>query len=97
MNTARPTLAVTLTVDELEDLVRRVVRQELAAHVAAPAAEVLTREEAAELLRLHPHVLAKWVRTRGVPGQKVGSHWRFRRGELLAWLARQGKEASHGT
>jgi len=55
--------------------------------------EVLTREEAAELLQMHAKQVTLFVKTKGLPGQKMGRGWRFRRSELLAWLARQGQGA----
>jgi excisionase family DNA binding protein len=86
------TLAVTLSVEELSALVRKAVREELQpAQAAAP--EVLTREQAAKMLSLHPNVLTRWVQKRGVPGVKIGGEWRFLRTDLIAWIAAQKKGA----
>lgn len=54
----------------------------------AVAAELLTREEAAEYLGLKPQTLAKWAcRGRyGVPFIRLGGLVRYRRSDLDAWL-----------
>lgn len=56
------------------------------------AERLLTVEEVAALLQVPP----SWVygRTRGravnrLPGYRLGKYWRYRRGEVLAWLERQ--------
>ena len=48
--------------------------------------EVLTLDEAAALLQLHPKVVAKYVRERGLPALRIGREYRFRRSALMAWL-----------
>ncbi|HWV86266.1 MAG TPA: helix-turn-helix domain-containing protein [Capillimicrobium sp.] len=53
---------------------------------AAPAPDVLTLEEAAELLRVTPEALAARAEAGEVPGRRIGDEWRFRREALLAWL-----------
>ena len=93
-------LAVTLTVEELRALVRAAVREELSAN-APPGADVMTAEEAGKVLRLHPAVVRRYVRTQGLPAHRVGSEYRFRRSEILAWLeehaTRPGVQATrHG-
>jgi excisionase family DNA binding protein len=79
-------LAVTLTVDELEQLVERAVTRAVGQR---PDSDVLTRDEVAQLLQIHPRVVVTYVRTRGMPGKQVGRSWRFRRSEVLAWLEEQ--------
>lgn len=81
-------LAVTLTVEQLEQLVRGAVRAELG-DIGSEAKEILTREEAAELLAVHPTILVKYVRTRGLPAQHLGREWRFSRRDVLDWLRKQ--------
>lgn len=84
----RDNLVVTLTRDQL----RALVAEELAAALARAEGprEVLTVEQAADLLQLHPDALRKSLR-RGatIPAHKIGREWRFRRSELLAWLSQQ--------
>jgi excisionase family DNA binding protein len=48
--------------------------------------DVLTLDEAAELLRCHP-VTVKRLAIRGaIPAKKLGSLWRFSHQRLLEWL-----------
>jgi excisionase family DNA binding protein len=55
----------------------------------APAAdpEVLTVEQAAELLRVDADTVRTLAREGKIPGRKVGRHWRFSRAAVLEWLA----------
>ena len=62
--------------------------------------EILTPEDAAELLRLEPSQVYELTRSRAVsrhahpiPHLKVGKALRFRRSSLLAWLAALEGEA----
>lgn len=50
-------------------------------------AEVLTLEEAAELLRVSPAALRVEAEAGRVPGRQIGGEWRFSRATLLEWLA----------
>jgi excisionase family DNA binding protein len=83
---AATSLAVTLTVEELRALVREAVREEVAA-AGQGASDVLTLPEAAKELRMCGKMVIRFVRTRGLPGVKVGRSWRFRRSQLLTWMA----------
>ena len=72
---------VTFTLDGLEEALRRIVREELAAHAAGD--EWLGSREAAEYLGIslgHLHNL-----NRVVPSHKVGGRRRYRRSELDAY------------
>ena len=58
---------------------------------------LLTVQEVAELL----HVPASWVygRTRQrslerIPAYRFGKYWRFRRDEVLAWVAAHGQDSN---
>jgi excisionase family DNA binding protein len=81
---------ILLRPDALEAIVRRAVREE---QRIESLPEVLTREQAGELLHLHPQVVVRYVKERGLPGVKLGSEWRFRRSALLAWLDMQERKA----
>ena len=48
--------------------------------------EVLTPDEAAQLLKLSKKTLLRHARDGRVPGTKLGRVWRFRRSDLLALL-----------
>lgn len=49
--------------------------------------EVLTPEQAGELLQYHPKTVMRLAREGRIPGRKVGGQWRFSREALLAWLS----------
>ena len=55
--------------------------------------EVMTLEEAAELLRVEPKEVRKLAANGEVPGRKVGTEWRFTRAALLNWLSGNDEEA----
>lgn len=57
--------------------------------------EVLTAEEAAELLQVDPALVLQLAEAGELPGRRLGSEWRFARAALLAWLAR-GEDAGTG-
>jgi excisionase family DNA binding protein len=48
---------------------------------------VLTSEQAAVFLQIHPKTLQRMARQGRIPGYRVGDLWRFRASELEAWLA----------
>jgi len=52
----------------------------------ADAQEVLTVEQAAELLQVEPDDVSALADARELPGRKIGDEWRFLRGAVLAWL-----------
>jgi len=52
----------------------------------AAAGEVLTLEEAAALLRVQPGDVEDLAGRGGLPGRRIGAHWRFSRAAVLAWL-----------
>lgn len=82
--------AVTLlTAEQLRAIVREAVREELKL-VRSEDSDVLDTEAAGELLRMHPAVVARRAKKHELPGHQLpGGQWRFRRAELLAWLAEQ--------
>jgi excisionase family DNA binding protein len=48
--------------------------------------DVLTIDEAAALLRVHPVTLRKRAVKWGVPHRRLGSEWRFSRKVLTQWI-----------
>lgn len=52
--------------------------------------EVLTLDEAAAYLRVHPRTLRMKARAGTIPGAKIGKVWRFHRRQLEAWLMQGG-------
>ena len=47
---------------------------------------LLTSEQAAALLQIHPKTLQKLARRGKVPACRIGDLWRFRASELDNWL-----------
>jgi len=56
---------------------------------------LLSLEQAANLLRLHPDTLKKKAQRREIPALKIGKRWRFRASLLDAWV--RSKLISHPT
>jgi excisionase family DNA binding protein len=84
-------LAVTLTVDELHDLIRKAIRAEVSSQ--REEQEVLDRAKCAKLLDVTERTVVKWAEEDGMPGKKLpGGHWRFRRSLVLAWLSENPKK-----
>jgi excisionase family DNA binding protein len=54
--------------------------------------EVLTPEEAAELLRSDAATVIAMAEDGTLPGRKVGDDWRFARSALLRWLSGEEEE-----
>jgi Helix-turn-helix domain len=48
--------------------------------------DVITLNEAAALLRVHPVTLRKRAGAWGVPHRRLGAEWRFSRKVLTAWI-----------
>ena len=55
-------------------------------------AEVLTADEAAELLRVSTKTVLAMARAGALPGEKVGRAWRFVRADLLEYLRGQNRD-----
>lgn len=71
---------------ELQSLVARV--RQLTKEMGQD--DLLTSKEVAPLLGVSHHkTVETWVRKRGLPCVKLGRNLRFRRGDVLAWLAQQ--------
>jgi excisionase family DNA binding protein len=49
--------------------------------------DVLTVEQAAELLQLSTKTLKRLAHARRVPSRRVGNQWRFSRRALMDWIA----------
>lgn len=49
--------------------------------------DVLTLEQAAELLQVSQNTLRKLIQEGQIPARKVGREWRFSRQVLLDWVA----------
>lgn len=85
-------------VSALAEIVRAAVRDEIRSAVAEAldsrereAAEWLTTEEAARILRLHPKTLGRMARTHEIPATKIGNVYRYRRADVDAYLEKGGR------
>jgi excisionase family DNA binding protein len=58
----------------------------------SPVEEVLTAEEAGELLRSDAATVISMAEDGKVPARRVGDDWRFARSALLRWLAGEREE-----
>ena len=55
---------------------------------------LLSADEAAEHLRIHPKTLQRLARERRVPCVRMGKYWRFRLTALDQWVTEQQNETS---
>lgn len=91
-------LAVTLTVEQLGELIEKRLESALARRApTAGVKEVLTLQEAAEFLGRHPRKVSELIEQGKLPAHYISEREpRFKRTELLAWLdslPRQPKKA----
>ncbi|HET7618692.1 MAG TPA: helix-turn-helix domain-containing protein [Vicinamibacterales bacterium] len=49
----------------------------------------LTTEEVLSYLNVTPRTIYRLIRSGELPALRIGRQWRFRRGDLDAWLERQ--------
>jgi excisionase family DNA binding protein len=49
-------------------------------------ATVLTLEEAAEFLRVHPSTVYRMLKSHTIPAFKIGSDWRFNQESIQRWI-----------
>jgi len=82
-------MLVQLTAEQLRELVRSAVRDELRDRPVKAKPTVLDSDEAADFLRLPVDTLRKRVRAGEIPSFKIGSLLRFRVAELEQWIADQ--------
>jgi excisionase family DNA binding protein len=59
-------------------------------------AAVLTLEDVAQFLHVHPSTVYRLLKNRSIPAFKVGSDWRFNQDSIERWIkereAEQNKE-----
>jgi excisionase family DNA binding protein len=58
--------------------------------------DVLTIKELAAYLKISKSTLYKLVREGKIPSQKIGRHWRFRKGAIDLWLEETPATVSPG-
>ncbi len=54
--------------------------------------DIMTIKEVAEYLKLKEKTAYKLVAEGKIPGFKVGGSWRFRKGEIEAWIKQQSEQ-----
>jgi excisionase family DNA binding protein len=68
--------------ETLESLVRRIVREEIAASATAAQTELLSTAEAAGLAKVAPDTVRRWVREGRIEALEAGRELRFRRADI---------------
>jgi excisionase family DNA binding protein len=48
--------------------------------------EVLTLEEVADFLQIHPSTVYRLLKNRRIPAFKLGSDWRFNQESIKQWI-----------
>jgi hypothetical protein len=87
------TRIVTVSMDDLVDLMSTVVRNEVQLILQSPMLgegfkdEVLDRKQAAELLKLSEQTMTKLFLEGKVVGQKSGAKYRFLKSSILNYLS----------
>jgi excisionase family DNA binding protein len=87
------TRIVTVSMDDLVDLMSTVVRNEVQSILQSPMLgegfkdEVLDRKQAAQLLKLSEQTLTKLYLEGRVTGQKSGSQYRFLKSSIVNYLS----------
>ena len=59
--------------------------------------EILTMQQAAEMLQVSTRKLQRMVKTGEIPGRQVGSQWRFDRDHLKEWVRGEGRATAAAT
>jgi excisionase family DNA binding protein len=54
---------------------------------------VLTLEEAAEFLKVHPSTIDRLLKSHTMPAFKIGSDWRFNQESIQRWI--EERETTH--
>jgi excisionase family DNA binding protein len=75
-------LAVTLTVDQLDAMIRKAVREE----VTTREADIMTRTDVAKLLKVAERTVVTYVEKQKLPAVKLPNGWRFFRADVVAWM-----------
>lgn len=92
-----PVRVITITTEELAQIVRSVVREELAARggrqASAPRREWLTVQEAAESARCSEETILGWIHAGKLPRKMVGRRYRVDPADLARALEVQGTGA----
>jgi excisionase family DNA binding protein len=55
--------------------------------------EILTTEQVASLLQIHPKTVYKFAQEGAIPGKKVGGIWRFSKEAIVKFVAGNEKKS----
>jgi excisionase family DNA binding protein len=58
-------------------------------------AVILTLEDVAEFLHVHPSTIYRLLKKRQIPAFKVGSDWRFNQDSIERWVKEQERAEEH--
>jgi excisionase family DNA binding protein len=53
---------------------------------------IMTLEEVAEFLKVHPSTVYRLLRKHGIPAFKMGSDWRFNQDSIERWISEREAE-----
>jgi excisionase family DNA binding protein len=76
----------------MKNLEGEMIMKEKDASINSKSDNLLTVEDAAQLLSVKPRTIYAWVQERRIPFRKVGRLLRFDRNELLSWSSEQAKD-----
>src|SRR5216684_1985671 len=62
-------------------------KRQRATNLMANDPEVLTVKEVCDLLRIHRSTIYRLVRRGKIPSFKIGKDWRFRKDQIMRWIA----------
>jgi excisionase family DNA binding protein len=62
--------------------------------IAPTSSTILTVQELSEYLRVHPTTIYRLLRTKQIPGFRVGSDWRFNIDIIDRWCSEEEQAAS---
>lgn len=80
------------TVEALEPEAPLVGHHSFRPYERDPAEEVLSSEEAAQLLRVDRGLVEQLAEDGELPGRSLAGEWRFARAALIAWLSAPGQQ-----
>jgi excisionase family DNA binding protein len=85
------TTVALLTAEQITAIIETAVTRALS--VKSDESEILTREQVAEMLKVHPVTVTQYAKKKGLRGiQLTGGDWRFRRSDVDAWLQQRATE-----
>jgi len=80
-----------IDLEKLREMIREVVREEIAAIAATKPGEYITTSEAADEWSLHPGSIRRWIRQGRLPACRTGRQIRIKRADLEALVNGQGR------